>query len=88
MELRGEEVRKVNVLAGFALLLGLLGAGQMVASKEKSDKERIEILEKQVSALNEAVSDQGADLAGEHQWALSVNSVLQQLMNRGPVAKR
>ena len=60
----------------------------MVASKEKSDKERIEILEKQVSALNEAVSDQGADLAGEHAWAMKVNAVLQQLMNRGPVARR
>ena len=79
---------KINVLASFALALALLGVGGATAAKEKSDKERIEILEKQVSALNEAVSDQGADLAGEHAWAMKVNAVLQQLMNRGPVARR
>lgn len=61
--------------------------------KAKSDKQRIELLEQEVQALRD-------DLAGEHQWAnnvnedigvlnertLDLNSRLQRVENRGPVA--
>lgn len=66
----------------FLLFLGIVDAG-----REKSDKERIVVLEKEVSALNEAVSDLSQDLAGAHAWAGSVNLRLNRLEGRGPVAR-
>ncbi len=80
-------MRKVNVLVGFALVLALLAGGIFAAEKVKTDKERITLLEMQVSILDQ-------DLQGAHDWAMSVNSALQQLNgrltaveSRGPVAK-
>lgn len=83
---------------GILALAWILMLGNVLVSaadKVKSDKERISILEKQVDALNEQVSDQGAweykakeyiEVLNERTWDL--NKRLQQVENRGPVAKR
>ncbi len=80
-------MKKFAFLAGFAFVALTVFLTYASAAKEKSDKERIVQLEMQVGALNEAVSDLSMDLAGAHQWAMSVNSRLQSLETRGPVAK-
>lgn len=79
---------KIKDLAvAFVLFLGMFALG-LSGAKERSDKERISVLEQQVEKLNEAVSDQALDLEGAHKWAGSVNDRLLRLENRGPVAKR
>lgn len=74
----------------FAICLGTSQAG---AADKPTDKQKIELLEQQVVALQ-------ADLAGEHEWATAVNAQMEQLgdrtlnlhqrlirvENRGPVA--
>lgn len=77
---------KFKFSLSFAVLLLVLVLGLGAAEKQKSDKERITVLEQVVTGLQ-------MDLAGAHEWAdltnqrvYDLNERLKQVESRGPVA--
>lgn len=78
---------KFKFSLSFAVLLLVLALGLGATEKQKSDKERIMLLESAVESLSQ-------DLTGAHKWAMTtnervfdLNERLSRVENKGPVAR-